>query len=206
MGHGDDVRRGTSGTGLYVTGPVTSPTQKQRMINGDLYHPGDPELVADRKRAQQLMRDYNATVYGEDDARKAILANLLGTNKGAVVRPPFYVDYGSNIHLAKDVFLNYGCVLLDVCPITIGPNTQIGPGTQVLTADHPRDPEPRAKGLEMGQPISIGANVWIGGGALLLPGVNVGDDAIIGAGAVVTRDVAAGMTVVGNPAKPLPNA
>ena len=173
------------------------------MIAGELYRPGDPELVAARKRAQLLMRDYNATVYGDDDRRAAILADLLGTNGGAVIRPPFYVDYGSNIHLGPGVFLNYGCVLLDVCPIHIGADTQIGPAAQILTADHPRDPAVRAQGLEMGRPIRIGANVWIGGGALLLPGVTVGDDAVIGAGAVVTRDVAPGTTVVGNPARPL---
>jgi maltose O-acetyltransferase len=149
------------------------------------------------------MRDYNATVYGQDDARRTILSEILGTDEGAVIRPPLYVDYGSNIHLAKGVFLNYGCVLLDVCPIRIGAQTQIGPGTQILTADHPRDPAVRAQGLEMGRPINIGANVWIGGGALLLPGVSVGDNAVIGAGAVVTRDVAAGSTVVGNPARPV---
>ena len=172
------------------------------MIAGNLYRPGDPELVAARKRAQLLMRDYNATVYGDDDLRTAILADLLGTNGGAVIRPPFYVDYGSNIHLGRGVFLNYGCVLLDVCPIHIGDDTQIGPAVQILTADHPRDPAVRAQGLEMGRTITIGANVWIGGGALLLPGVTVGDDAVIGAGAVVTREVAAGTTVTGNPARP----
>lgn len=173
------------------------------MIAGDFYRPGDPELVADRKRAQRLMRDYNATVYGQDDDRRGILDALLGSDDGAVIRPPFYVDYGYNIHLASGVFLNYGCVLLDVCPIRIGQDTQIGPGTQILTADHPRDAQTRAQGLEMGKTISIGANVWIGGGALLLPGVTIGDDAVIGAGAVVTRDVAAQSTVVGNPARTL---
>ncbi len=178
-------------------------SQMARMTAGELYLPGDPELVAARKRAQLLMRDYNQTIYGDDADRARILGALLGSDKGAVIRPPFYVDYGSNIHLGQGVFLNYGCVLLDVCPIMIGPDTQIGPGTQILTADHPRDPKVRAQGLEMGKPIHIGANVWIGGGALLLPGVTVGDDAVIGAGAVVTRDVATGQTVVGNPARPL---
>ncbi|WP_439155598.1 sugar O-acetyltransferase [Yoonia sp.] len=172
------------------------------MIAGKLYRPGDPELVAARKRAQLLMRDYNATLYGDDAERAKLLAELLGRDEGAVIRPPFYVDYGSNIHLSAGVFLNYGCVLLDVCPIDIGTDTQIGPGTQILTADHPRDPAVRAQGLEMGKPVKIGTNVWIGGGALVLPGVTVGDDAVIGAGAVVTRDVAAGATVVGNPARP----
>ncbi|MEM9787699.1 MAG: sugar O-acetyltransferase [Pseudomonadota bacterium] len=178
-------------------------SQKDRMIAGETYLPGDPELVAMRQRAQTLMRDYNATVYGDDAERQRILDALLGAHESAVIRPPLYVDYGSNIHLASGVFLNYGCVLLDVCPITIGANTQIGPGTQILTPDHPRDPAERAEGVELGKPITIGANVWIGGGALLLPGVTVGDDAIIGAGAVVTRDVSAGMTVVGSPASPV---
>ena len=172
------------------------------MIAGALYRPGDPVLVAARKQAQLYMRDYNCTVYGQDAERDAILSAMLGTYSEAVIRPPFYVDYGTNIHLGAGVFLNYGCTLLDVCPIYIGAETQIGPGTQILTADHPRDPKERAAGREFGQPISIGANVWIGGGALLLPGVTVGDDAVIGAGAVVTRDVAAGSTVVGNPARP----
>ncbi|MBE0413041.1 MAG: sugar O-acetyltransferase [Yoonia sp.] len=179
------------------------PNQKARMIAGELYHASDPELVAARKQAQRLMRDYNKTVYGDDDARRKILGDLLGSDGGAVIRPPFYVDYGSNIHLGRGVFLNYGCVLLDVCPIFIGDNTQIGPAVQILTADHPRDPAVRAQGLEMGRAITIGANVWIGGGALLLPGVTIGDDAVIGAGAVVTRDVAAGDTVAGNPARPI---
>ena len=179
-------------------------SERDKMVAGDLYRAGDPELVEARKRAQRLMRDYNATVYGEDAARKTLLSELLGRDGGAVIRPPFYVDYGFNIDLAEGVFLNYGCVFLDVCPITVGAETQIGPGTQVLTADHPRDAEVRATGLENGKPVIIGRNVWIGGGALILPGVTVGDDAIIGAGAVVTRDVAPGTTVVGNPARPLP--
>ena len=175
----------------------------EKMIAGAHYSPGDPELVAARKKAQLLMRDYNATVYGDDEKRDALLNDMLGTYSQAVIRPPFYVDYGSNIHLQRGVFLNYGCVFLDVCPIQIGKDTQIGPAVQVLTADHPRAPEIRAAGLEFGKPITIGANVWIGGGALILPGVTVGDHAIIGAGAVVTRDVAAGTTVGGNPARPL---
>lgn len=182
---------------------MTERSQKERMIAGDLYKPGDPELVAGRKHAQLLMRDYNQTVYGEDEARKRLLGDLLGAHNGAVIRPPFYVDYGYSIYLSAGVFLNYGCVLLDVCPIHIGTDTQIGPGTQILTADHPRDPTERSEGWEMGKPITIGANVWIGGGALLLPGVTVGDDAVIGAGAVVTRDVPAGATAVGNPARPI---
>ncbi|NNK65725.1 MAG: sugar O-acetyltransferase [Rhodobacteraceae bacterium] len=179
-------------------------TEKDKMIAGELYRPGDPELVADRARAQELMRQYNGTIVGEDAVRAPTLDALLGSyGPGCGLRSPFYVDYGYNIHLGSDVFLNYGCVLLDVCPITIGDKTQIGPMVQILAADHPRDAESRDAGLENGAPIAIGRNVWIGGGALILPGVTIGDDAIIGAGAVVTRDVAPGATVAGIPAKPI---
>ena len=173
------------------------------MVAGELYRPGAPDLVAARKRAQKLMAAYNATTYG-DDGRETTLAELLGgVGKDCAVRAPFYVDYGRNITLGDNVFLNYGCVLLDVCPITIGNRVDIGPYVQIVTADHPRDPATRAAGLEFGRPISIGDGTWIGGGAILLPGVRIGDDAVIGAGAVVTRDVAAGITVGGNPARPL---
>jgi acetyltransferase-like isoleucine patch superfamily enzyme len=113
------------------------------------------------------------------------------------------LELGFMFRLGSDVFLNYGCVVLDVCPVTIGDKTQIGPMVQILAADHPRDAASRDAGLENGRPVTIGRNVWIGGGALILPGVTVGDDAIIGAGAVVTRDVAPGATVAGTPARPL---
>jgi len=178
-------------------------TEREKMISGALYRAGDPELVADRARAQSLMRDYNATILG-DEGRGDILDALLGQRgEGAVVRAPFHVDYGYNIFLGAGVFLNFGCVFLDGCAIRVGDMTQIGPNVQVLTADHPRDAETRDAGLEFSRPVTIGRNVWIGGAALLLPGVTVGDDAVIGAGAVVTKDVAPGLTVAGNPARPL---
>jgi maltose O-acetyltransferase len=120
---------------------------------------------------------------------------------GADIRPPFHCDCGYNISLGRDVFLNCNCVILDVVKVSIGDMTQIGPHVQILTADHPRDPEQRARRLEFGRPISIGANVWIGGGAIILPGVRIGDHALIGAGSVVTRDVPAHGIAVGNPAR-----
>lgn len=171
------------------------------MVAGALYRPGDPELVSDRLQSQQLQHAYNTTVVG-DAARGPILHRWLGsTGSECAVRAPFYVDYGYNIHLGDNVFFNYGCVLLDVCDIRIGSGTQIGPMTQILTADHPREAGMRAQGLEFGRPVSIGRNVWIGGGALILPGVTIANDAVIGAGSVVTRDVAEGVTVLGNPAR-----
>lgn len=178
-------------------------TEKEKMIAGELYRPGDPDLCAARQRSQVRQRAYNATIVG-DDVRAKILDDWLGPRGADVaIRAPFYVDYGFNITLGSDVFFNYGCTVLDVCPVVIGDKTQIGPGVQILTADHPRDPAARDQGLELGRPITIGRNVWIGGAAVILPGVTVGEDAVIGAGAVVTRDVASGATVAGNPARPL---
>jgi maltose O-acetyltransferase len=138
------------------------------------------------------------------EARRAVLAERLAlVGQGAVVRPPFHCDYGFSISLDAGVFLNFNCVILDVVPVAIGEGSQIGPGVQILAADHPRDAKVRASGLEFGRPVRIGRNVWIGGGAIVLPGVTVGDDAVVGAGSVVTRDVPAGVTVVGNPARVL---
>lgn len=179
-------------------------TEKQKMIAGEMYLPRDAELVRDRARSQTLQRQYNATIVSDVEERKTILDQWLGgRGSGCALRTPFYTDYGYNIHLGADVFFNYGCVLLDVCDIRIGDKTQIGPLVQILTADHPRAAHQRDAGLEFGQPIEIGRNVWIGGGVIILPGVTVGDDAVIGAGAVVTRSVSAGVTVAGNPARPL---
>lgn len=179
-------------------------SEKEKMIAGALYAAGDNELVAERALSQDLQRQYNATTVSDYDARQIILDQWIGSKgSGGSIRAPFYADYGYNIHLGDDVFFNYGCVLLDVCPILIGDMTQVGPYVQILTADHPRDAKTRDEGLEFGQPIEIGRNVWIGGGAIILPGVTIGDDAVIGAGAVVTKSVPAGITVVGNPARPL---
>lgn len=182
-----------------------SMSEKQKMLAGEAYRPGDGEIQADQSAAKAWMVRYNAALGEPASARRVLLAAQLGAvGEGAVIRPPFHCDYGYNIHLGRDVFLNFNCVILDVVSVTIGEGTQIGPAVQIYTADHPRDPEQRRAGLEFGRPISIGRNVWIGGGAIILPGVTIGDDAVIGAGSVVTRDVPAGATAVGNPARVLP--
>ncbi|MGN8000960.1 sugar O-acetyltransferase [Sphingomonas sp. 22176] len=179
-------------------------TQKQRMLAGKLYRADDPELVADAARATAWMARYNGATTADAAARYALLKEGLGAaGAGAVVRSPFHCDYGYNIHLEDGVFLNFGCIILDVVAVRIGAGALIGPGVQILTADHPRDPATRGQMLECGRPVTIGRNVWIGGGALVLPGVAIGDDAIVGAGSVVTRDVPAGITVAGNPARSL---
>jgi maltose O-acetyltransferase len=147
-------------------------------------------------------RQNNASMAAPADERRRQLRELLGeVGDETVVRSPFFCDYGYNIRLGGGVFLNFNCVILDVVQVTIGSGTQIGPAVQIYAADHPRDPAARRTGAEFGRPVTIGENVWIGGGAIILPGVIIADDAVIGAGAVVTRDVAKGKTVVGNPAR-----
>ncbi|WP_323810461.1 sugar O-acetyltransferase [Sphingobium baderi] len=176
-------------------------TEKQRMLAGQPYRANDPEIVADQLSAADWMQRFNCSLPPE---REALLRQRLGSlGDASAIRPPFHCDYGYNIHLGSGVFLNFNCVILDVVRVTIGDATQIGPGVQILAADHPRDAAERAAGLEWGRSISIGRNVWIGGGAIILPGVTIGDDAIVGAGSIVTRDVAPGSAVAGNPARPL---
>lgn len=178
-------------------------TEKQKMIEGAPYRPGDPELCQDRSTAQKLMRAYNQTAVDDTEVRLPLLQRLLGAvGKDTSIRAPIFVDYGYNLFVGDGVFMNFGCVFLDVCRIGIGAGTQIGPGVHFYAADHPRDPTSRAAGIEFGRPIIVGKNVWIGGNAVIMPGVTIGDDAIVGAGSVVTRDVQEGATVVGNPAKP----
>jgi maltose O-acetyltransferase len=177
-------------------------SEKEKMLAGELYRAVEPELAADHLRADRLLRAYNSVGSDEPDRRTALLAELLGaTGERVVVRPPFYCDYGYNIRLGRGTFVNFGCVFLDVVAIELGEDCQVGPAVQILTPDHPRDPELRRRGYESGAPVRIGGNVWIGGGAIILPGVSIGDDAIVGAGSVVTRDVPTGGTVVGNPAR-----
>jgi maltose O-acetyltransferase len=177
-------------------------TEKQKMLAGELYRP-DAELGAEQAAAKAWMVRYNAALALPIAERHAQLCERLGhVGKDAVIRPPFFCDYGYNIRLGDAVFLNFNCVILDVVEVSIGERTQIGPAVQIYAADHPRDAATRRTGLEFGRPVRIGSDVWIGGGAIILPGVTIGDGAVIGAGSVVTRDVEAGQTVMGNPARP----
>jgi maltose O-acetyltransferase len=181
-----------------------SKSEKQKMLAGELYRP-DTELGADQAATKSWLVRYNAALALPVSERHALLCERLGqVGKDAVIRPPFFCDYGYNIRLGDGVFLNFNCVILDVVDVMIGDRTQIGPAVQIYAADHPRDADTRRAGLEFGRPVRIGRDVWIGGGAIILPGVTVGDGAVIGAGSVVTRDVASGDTVTGNPARPRP--
>jgi maltose O-acetyltransferase len=144
---------------------------------------------------------FNASGLSDAERYSLLVERFAAVGENAVIRPPFFCDYGYNISLGPGAFLNFNCVILDVEPVLIGAGTAIGPGVQILAADHPRDPALRRQGLRFGRPITICSNVWIGGGAIILPGVTIGDDALVGAGSIVTRDVAAGVTIVGNPGR-----
>lgn len=177
-------------------------SQRERMLAGDPYIADDPELVGAALHARQLQDRFNRTEAGDDEGRRAILSELLdGYGEGSVVRPPFFCDYGAHIRIGARVFANFGLVALDVTTITIGDDVQIGPNVQLLTPTHPLDPELRRAKWEAADPIVIKDNVWLGGGAIVLAGVTVGENSIVGAGAVVTRDVAANTAVVGSPAR-----
>jgi maltose O-acetyltransferase len=177
---------------------------KERMLRGELYLAGDPDLAADHARAQDLVERYNTTRHAERDLRDRLLRELLGeVGKGVVVNPPFRCDYGSRIAIGAGTFVNYDCVMLDVASISIGAACQLATCVQLLTPTHPIDPEPRRRGWEAAEPITIGDNVWLGGGAIVCPGVTIGHDTVVGAGAVVTRNLPAGVVAVGNPARVL---
>lgn len=172
------------------------------MLRGEVYLADDPELAADLARAQALLERYNGTGHTEQGLRERLLRELLGeVGEGVAIRPPFRCDYGAQIAIGAGTFVNYDCVLLDVAPIRIGAACQVGSRVQLLTATHPIDPEARRLGWEAGRPITIDANVWLGGGAIVCPGVTIGDDTVVGAGAVVTRDLPPGVVAVGNPAR-----
>lgn len=176
-------------------------TMRERMLAGDPYRT-DGELAAEQVRQQEIMADFNAARMSQEPERSALLKQLLGeVGANTEIRSPLYVDYGSHLRIGDNCFVNYGLVALDVAPIVIGNDVQIGPNVQLLTPTHPLDAELRLAKWEGAQPISIGDNVWLGGGVIVCPGVSIGANTVVGAGAVVTRDLPAGVLAVGNPAK-----
>jgi maltose O-acetyltransferase len=175
--------------------------EREKMLAGELYDPGDPELVAAHWRARDLCRLLNATNASEGEERQRIARILFGTGGETVrITPPFFCDYGENILLGRSVFFNYNCVVLDVCEVRVGDFTLMGPAVQIYTPLHPMDATAR-RGAEYGRPVAIGADVWVGGGAIICPGVRIGDRAVIGAGSVVTRDIPADVCAAGNPCR-----
>lgn len=183
---------------------MTGKSEKAKMLAGELYTGTDPELTAARSRARDLMAEINRAPSA--DAELTLLRRLLGRlGENGVIRPPFHCDYGSNIRIGRNAFINFGCVFLDCAEIEIGDDLQMAPLVQLYTPEHPLDPDTRRSGLEYARPIRIGNNVWIGGGAIILSGVTIGDDCVIGAGSVVRRDLPPGSVAVGNPAKIIRN-
>ncbi|NMM52553.1 maltose acetyltransferase domain-containing protein [Paenibacillus aquistagni] len=185
-------------------------TEKEKMIQGELYNSADAELVQDRLRARQLTRLYNQTTEIDDKERADLLKELLGTvGEHYYIEPTFKCDYGYNIHLGNYFYANFDCVILDVCEVHIGDHCFMAPGVHIYTAAHPLDPKERNTQLiegklgtrELGKPVRIGNNVWIGGRAVINPGVTVGDNVVIASGAVVTKDVPNNVVVGGNPAR-----
>lgn len=171
------------------------------MLAGELYDPLDPELVAARELARDLCWEFNATREREAELRRALLMRLFAQGGDTVwVQPPFFCDYGSNIRLGAKVYFNFNCVVLDVCPVTIGDHTLIGPAVQIYTAAHPLEADLR-RTQEFGRPVEIGADVWIGGGAIICPGVTIGPRTVIGAGSVVTNSLPADVLAAGNPCR-----
>ncbi|MEO3743746.1 sugar O-acetyltransferase [Plantactinospora sp. B5E13] len=185
-----------------MDGEPDTRTARERMLTGDLYRADDPELVALALRADRLVRAYNSVGADEPERRDTLLRELLGDlGTGVTVRPPFHCDYGTQIRIGDRSYLNFNTVLLDVAAITIGADVQIGPNVQLLTAYHPVEAEPRRAKWEAARPIVLGDNVWLGGGVIVLGGVTIGPDTVVGAGSVVTRDLPAGVVAVGNPAR-----
>jgi len=176
-------------------------SERDKMLAGQLYDPMDPALVLARNRARDMCQQLNATSEADQEVRRSILTALFGEGGGSVwMQPPFYCDYGSNILLGQRVFFNFNCVVLDVCRVVIGDFTLFGPAVQIYTATHPMNAELRRK-QESGRPIEIGSDVWVGGGAIVCPGVRIGSRSVVGAGSVVTRDVPEGVFAVGNPCR-----
>jgi maltose O-acetyltransferase len=176
-------------------------TEREKMLAGELYDPLDPELVAERECARNLCAALNATSEQDQSNRRRIVKALFGAGGDSVwMQPPFFCDYGTNIELGERVYFNFNCIVLDVCPVYIGDYTLFGPGVQILTPLHPFNASLRRR-QEYGKPVRIGADVWVGGGALILAGANIGSRTVIGAGSVVTRDIPEGVLAAGNPCR-----
>jgi maltose O-acetyltransferase len=177
-------------------------SHKERMLRGELYDPLDPELSAERRRARLGFQALNATRDDQQEERARLIKELIpASGAGVWIEPPFYCDYGSNITLGDKVYFNFNCVVLDVAPVRIGSGALFGPAVQIYAATHPLSAAERRTGLELGRPVEIGDDVWVGGGAVICPGVKIGAESVIGAGSVVTRDVPAGVFAAGNPCR-----
>jgi maltose O-acetyltransferase len=177
-------------------------TEKEKMLAGELYNALDPQLSEDRLQARLLLKALNDASEDQAEERAQVLKQLFPhAGEDLWLQPPFYCDYGYNLYIGDKVFFNFNCVVLDVMPVRIGSRTLFGPNVQIYTATHPMDYQLRATGLENAKPVSIGEDVWIGGSAVICPGVNIGDRTVIGAGSVVTKDIPSDVFAAGNPCR-----
>ena len=177
-------------------------TEKEKMLEGELYKAGDPQLTSERHRARGLIKIYNNLPEDQLDERNSLLKELIPhSGSNLEIQAPFYCDYGSNIVLGDNVFFNFNCVILDVTKVTIGNRCLFGPAVQIYTATHPLDHAQRATALEFGKSVTIGNDVWVGGNVTICPGVTIGDRTVIGAGSVVTKNIPSNVFAAGNPCK-----
>ena len=176
-------------------------SEKEKMLAGAFYNAQDRELVRDRDYARYLLYEFNSLKPWEKEKRLSILKQLITVKGSFYVEPPFYCDYGYNIEVGDQFYANFGCVILDCNRVRMGNNVLLGPDVQIYTAGHPTEPEERLAGYEYARPVTIGNNVWIGGGTIICPGVNIGDNVTIGAGSVVTKDIMANVVAAGNPCR-----
>jgi maltose O-acetyltransferase len=176
--------------------------QKEKMLSGELYDPLDPLLTSERRRARDLLHEFNHSREGEQEKREQLLRELFGSSgERTWIEPPFYCDYGKNIRLGDRVYFNFNCVVLDPAEVVIGNDVLFGPAVQIYTATHPLDFRERRNGLESARPVTIGSDVWVGGGAIICPGTRIGSRSVIGAGSVVVKDVPEGVFAAGNPCR-----
>lgn len=174
-------------------------TEKEKMLAGEMYNPSNPELMKDRENTRRLVRMYNQTTETEGDKRSKLLKELLGsTGEHVYMEPNIRFDYGYNTYVGENFFANFDCTILDVCEVRFGDNCMLGPSVQIYTATHPLDPTERNSGKEYAKPIAIGDNVWIGGSAIINPGVVIGNNVVIASGSVVTKNVPDNVVVGGN--------
>jgi maltose O-acetyltransferase len=182
--------------------PAGERTMRERMLAGELYLADDPVLAEEQARAATLLDRFNQTGVDEAAERRGLLLGLLGQlGEGSEIKPPMRCDYGYRIRVGARTFVNYGLVALDVASIEIGDDVQIGPNVQLLTPTHPLEPDARRAKWEAAEPIAIEGNVWLGGGVIVLPGVTIGENTVVGAGSIVTRDLPPNVVAAGNPAR-----
>lgn len=177
-------------------------TEKEKMLSEELYNALDSELTKERLKARLLLKKLNDSREDEENKRERIIKELIpNSGDNLLLQPPFYCDYGSNIIIGSNVYFNFNCVVLDVALVKIGSRTKMGPNVQIYTATHPINYQERATGLESGKAITIGEDVWIGGSAIIVPGVTIGDRTVVGSGSVVTKDIPSDVFAAGNPCK-----